>query len=214
MKLPKILLLAFSLSLLPLFFTGCCWFETCGCGNSISERYFKVRGWASANVLIDSTVNNGYVNVSLDSLTKMGAFPYYRIGINLKVIGEYYSYTSLYNYGSLMACDPKPNGYDGSKEKITSIQIISNNDFDTEHPAGANLADVFHIKEMDWYNSWSTSPALDLQTYVDSNPSPGMYYILWLKKAPTSVHKHTFSIIYEQTDGKKYIVTANEISFL
>ncbi|MDJ1502327.1 DUF5034 domain-containing protein [Xanthocytophaga agilis] len=213
MKTIRILSLTFLISVAPLFLTGCCWFSTCGCGDNFSQKYFKVNGWKATNVLIDSTVTNGYPYVRLDSLSKTASYAYNKVGINLEVKAEYYSAISINSYGTLMACDPLPNGHEGSKEKISTIQIISNQDFDTEHPAGTDLADLFLIKKMGFYNSWSEDVAVNLRTYSNGQPSPELAYTLWLAKPPVSSKKHIFTITYEQTNGDKYTVTTRELTF-
>lgn len=158
-------------------------------------------------------MTNGYSYVRLDSLPKTTSYAYTRVGIHLEVKAEYYSVIPINSYGTLMACDPLPNGHEGSKEKVSTIRITSNQDFNTEYPAGTDLAELFLIKKMGLYNSWSEDVAVNLRTYSNAQPSPEMAYTLWLAKPPVSSKKHIFTIIYEQTNGDKYTVTTNEITF-
>jgi hypothetical protein len=123
------------------------------------------------------------------------------------------------NFGqNLMACDRPPCGYAGSEEKIASVQITSNADYETGLPAGVNLATVFQIcaKKTTDYSSQNFYKAEDyqsLETYLASSPSAFYEAYLRIKKTPTLSKKHIFTITYTQTNGEIYTTQTPEIAF-
>jgi hypothetical protein len=77
------------------------------------------------------------------------SFENLRISVNFT--GKYYSEakSDFSLISSAFACDPVPPY---SEEKIMDITITSDQDFNTLHPAGTNLTDVFYVKKYTYDN--------------------------------------------------------------
>nr|WP_255717817.1 DUF5034 domain-containing protein [Pedobacter sp. Leaf250] len=88
-----------------------------------------------------------------------------------------------------------------SKEEIVSVKIISNNDFDSNHPKGSDLSLIFMLKR--YYNDELSSIKDYLKTlkleYQNNYPfQKGVF----LQVAPTMVKKHKFKIAITLSDGR------------
>ncbi len=210
MKTIKILFLAFCASIFPILVAGCCRDSCCG-EDLTSYPYYKVTGWDSKIVRLDSTTTNGYTNTSEIEIFPIDSLFYYKAGITLSSHVSYYS-TILAGFGSLMACDPVPSGYNGAKERITSLTIVSNASFDNSHPAGSNLADILKIRIKNYIRA-ELNERQELNAYLSSSPQPAQFYTLLFTKAPELGKKHTFTITYKQSDGQEFINTTNELIF-
>lgn len=94
--------------------------------------------------------------------TSVIRFDYLRI--NLRFTGKYYS--NVMNNFSLFprayACSPAEPF---SEEKVTSITITANKDYDSLHPAGSNLNDIFYVNRS-YYGSKYT-----IEEYLKTIPN-------------------------------------------
>ncbi len=114
----------------------------------------------------------------------------------------YFASKNLYSFSlitSAYACSPV---IPTSDEKIDSIQIITNSDFDNTHPSGSNLADIFDVIINDYENGINNQ-RYQLQDYTDSKPYVSSEIILLLKNAPNETKEFEFTIKYYQ-DGISY----------
>lgn len=119
---------------------------------------------------------------------------YNELLIQLKFSGPTYSQNriSLNLIPTAYACDYDPSR---SEEKITSISIISNQDFNDKYPAGSDLTNLFGVSRTNNYlNKFS------IQEYLNTYPT--MEDVDFFLKEPTDVSKAiSFSIIIH-FDGK------------
>ena len=94
------------------------------------------------------------------------------------------------------ACSPKPPTTD---DKITNIEIFSDNDFNADNLSGANLAALFDVTVFEEFSS--NSVKYDLNEYIATEPTVPRDLHLTLKKPPTSTSSHAFQVKYYQ-NGK------------
>jgi len=104
---------------------------------------------------------------------------------------------SLYN--SVYACSPIDPTTD---EKIDSISIYCDKDFDTEHPTGKNIADLFDVVVVDEVNN-IYNQKFTLKDYLDPKPFVPSQMTLILKSPPDKTSEFEFTIKYYQ-DGIDY----------
>jgi len=154
-----------------------------GCGSGVYKGFFdiqdlQVKHWDNNRNAIDAS------NISFEDY----GF------INLHFIAEYIVQVqnnrrnfSLMN--AAYACTPVPNGLEGSKEEaITSLQIITINDFDEDHKAGESINDLLELDftelEISTELEKNPIPLVEfLDTYTGNVPSE--YFMLRLSKEPT-----------------------------
>ncbi len=213
MNISKILLLALFVSLSPVLLAGCCHYNSCGCNVEESRPFYRVTGWETKFVQVDTATTNGYTNVLETEVFDTLPIAYNKIGIKLLATVTYYSEASFAGFGSLMACDPLPNGYDGSKEKISSLIITSDRDFDTTHPTGTNLADLLQVRRGEYYEPIVDTTVRALPTYLAGTPNLAMFYTLLFNKTPYSGKKHIFTLVYKQSDGQTHTIITKELTF-
>lgn len=60
-----------------------------------------------------------------------------------------------FDEAAALSCD---DGWGGMKYPIKSIEIVSNNDFDSTHPAAASLNDLFRLRTYDNRSSFTDDP--------------------------------------------------------
>ncbi len=93
---------------------------------------------------------------------------------------------------SAYACSCLGNGMDGAKEKVTSFQLISLNNFDTEHQAGDTVNSLF---ELDYYGP-STKPEEFFQQHLWEEQ-----YFLTLKEKPASSEPLQLKLVLSLDNG-------------
>lgn len=206
----KILFLAFLISVVPVLVTGCCDSASC-CGEDLNPLpYYKITGWQSAIVRVDTVTSGGYSNITETEITD--SIAYYKAGIRLSAQVNFYARV-FSGESSLMACSPVPNGEKGSKETIASFQIVSASDFDAAHPAGSDLKDILTVRIKSYVDSNPPDSAPKLDEYIASKPNPAMFYTLLFTKGPTASKKHVFTLNYSQSDGQRFTVTTPQLTF-
>jgi hypothetical protein len=87
-------------------------------------------------------------------------------------------------------------------EKIDSIAIIAAKDFDTAHPAGSDLSDLFDVIILD-YASNIYFEKYALGDYLKTNPFVPNELVLILTEQPDSTTDFNFLVRYYQ-DGIDY----------
>ncbi len=80
--------------------------------------------------------------------------------------------------------------------QIKSIEVYSNNDYDSIHPAGTLLNDLFILKSS-YLNS------LISEILFPSKISPALSFSIDNKYPPNSIKQHRLIIVYEEVDGTK-----------
>lgn len=74
-------------------------------------------------------------------------------------------------------------------ESIIELEITSDQEYDKDHPAGSNLADLFEISILDQINQVTNSGFMDLTAFLQNDPK--MPFQLTLKlKSPPAVSKN------------------------
>lgn len=97
---------------------------------------------------------------------------------------------------SAYACSPPPLSTD---EKIDSIFITSTTDFDANHPAGTDLADLFDIVISSYFMD-TYQEKFDLVEFLETSPAVPNDMTLILKGQPDVTANFEFNVKYYQ-DG-------------
>jgi hypothetical protein len=123
----------------------------------------------------------------------------YSIYIKPKQETYFAQHTSRWNFSlihSAYACDP---GIPQTDEKIDSIVMTTNKDFDSSHPAGTELSDMFDVVVRDDANGIYYEK-VTLKDYLDTNPYVPNELVLILNKQPDMTTDFQFLVRYYQ-DG-------------
>ncbi|MBR9861561.1 hypothetical protein GYB22_12620 [bacterium] len=144
----------------------------------------------------DSTINRGF-DINEEDSTFYGDYGYY-LGIDFITYKEPIarSFTLL---PGVYADDPvisQPQ----SKERILDIQISSNADYDSDHPAGTDLSDLFYIEVLSDLHGEPTFEREAISKYTTGDQPPFREALFYLNKAPETEGFHQFTITYIQ-DG-------------
>ncbi len=171
--------------------------EKCG---PFPDRYKIIdMEWSMYNLIFSDSMEQDFV---LDQIVN-DSVDYNSYCIMMFPITETYFTSNQFNSFSLItsayACSPV---IPTSDEKIDSIQIITNRDFDETHPAGSNLADIFDVIIDDPQNN-IYNERHHLQYYTDTKPFVTNRIILLLNSPPTQTEEYVFTIKYYQ-DGVKF----------
>ena len=208
----RLVLLGILFSLGPVLLSNCC-------GDRSDEPvrpFYRVKDWTTDLIRIDSVTYNGHLKIEEATIDGRLSLPYYRMGIRLLAEVDFYSYC-IPSYGSLMALScysPTPSGYEGSQDTITGFEVISNQDFDSQHPAGSVLNDVLTIFLRNYYETLNGISGQSLVTYLNDAPSPGRLYTFVFAKAPDTSKEHVFTIRYKQSYNLEVIKKTPPIRFL
>ncbi|MDD4209657.1 MAG: hypothetical protein PHI52_04890 [Bacteroidales bacterium] len=111
---------------------------------------------------------------------------------------------------SAYACSPVIPTTD---EKIDSVVILSQKDFDTNHPAGTDLSDLFEIVVLDNANGIYYEK-FEIENYLSTNPTVPSELTLILNHQPDMTTDFEFSIKYYQKgieDNDFFEFTTNKI---
>jgi hypothetical protein len=109
----------------------------------------------------------------------------------------YYASRSSWPGNAVYACDPVIPGHKGTKEKIDSLKITSTARFDTAHPAGALLNDLFS------YAGENVNQG-SLATFLSSKPQAPIRMGFLLNSSPDSIREHRISIELYLSTGEEY----------
>ncbi len=105
-----------------------------------------------------------------------------------------------------------------TEEKISQLNIISDNDFSADYPAGSNLNVLFNVL----YNEQATPRHTDnngehtaytVAEYVESTPKATQLIQLRLNQAPGEIKTHQFTLNYMHNDGEQFSVSTAVITF-
>jgi hypothetical protein len=121
--------------------------------------------------------------------------------IRIKPETEYYftvnqNYNSFELINSVFACDPALPTTD---ERIDSIIIITDKDFDSNYPAVTDLSDLFDIVVIDETN-YTVQEKFKLNSYLETKPTMPRYMTLILNSPPNLTTDFEFTVKYYQ-DG-------------
>ncbi len=206
----KVVFIVLFILFLPSFLTQCCMNSCCGEKNN-SKPFFNTIGTTAISYRAD-TVRNTPEVYNQQPIHHRNYFCWLRAEV------EYYSMQKVLptNFGqSLMACDFIPSR--SSEEKIASIQVFSNADYDNALPAGSDLSTIFQIsaslRSETSGLSFSSQDYKALSAFLATSPHAFYDACLRLSKAPTVSKKHTFRIEYTQTNGERYTIQTPEIIF-
>jgi hypothetical protein len=172
---------------------------------------FKITSFNS-EILSIEIVNENYQIKLLDIDNNSVLFSEFSIRLNAES-ESYYASNGIMKNSFIMssyACSPAPPKTD---EKITNIEIITNNDFNSVNKAGNNISHLFDVLVLDFFNSFPYYKKFDLKEYINSNPSTANELIFILKEAPEQTSNFEFEIKYYQNgiDLNNYNFNTNEI---
>ncbi len=162
------------------------------CGGEAGR--YRMQGLTAEGVLIDTTGGYHY-----SSVTAGDTIPYGNFGILLDADLEFFyvqgTPPALELLSAAYACSP---ALPTTTESLKDMRIYANADFDSLHPAGTNLADVFDVF------SYTDFKRIKLSEYLSRYPSVpyGGEWILLLRTPPDSARKFVFTIKTEQFGGK------------
>jgi hypothetical protein len=123
----------------------------------------------------------------------------YRLVMSLDV--KYYA--SIYNSDGFctFACEPAPDGYKGTEEKIDYLKISCDKPFDDKHNANTSLNDLTII-----YDYTQSSSVETLENYLKkASYTPSINSLsLTFSTPPSKKQSLTFTVEYALTNGEKY----------
>lgn len=182
-----------------------------GCGGSYPGKYKITKlNWYISEYSYSNNTNDE--NLNLTDLTN-NTVTFNKYSILITPEREYYfamnyKTTSFNVISSAYACSPVPPSTD---EKIKNIEIFSNKDFDENHLAGSNLAELFNI--VVFGNNYIEK--MDLTVYFSNdNQEAGQEIALLLKSPPESSAEFEFTVKYYQDgiDMNYYEFTTNAVT--
>ena len=101
---------------------------------------------------------------------------------------------------TMMATQPcTRNGYDGVKYPLDSVRIISESDWDPDHPAGNSLNDVFYVEQ--WWD-------YDGEEYIQLGSNQGIPLVeagstvFQARTFPAQSLEHVFHLTYYKSNGE------------
>ncbi|NQZ05721.1 MAG: hypothetical protein HRT35_01035 [Algicola sp.] len=106
-----------------------------------------------------------------------------------------------------------------TEEKITQLNITSDNDFSADYPAGSNLNALFNVLYSESVvvpthtNSNGDRTAYTLAEYVATTPNASQILQLKLIQAPETLKTHQFTIDYMHDDGQQFTVSTGVVTF-
>lgn len=219
MKYSKLLFTSVFFFFFPLIFSGC---NPYGCGNTKSKPYYNIQ--AMRCIVLDKSTRLPYSSVNATTLEK------FLIYIESTQV-SFYAMQGYVQNNLLMACDPNPNGSEGSKEIIKSIKITSNNAFSVDFPAGTELSSQFlmnmYSNDYDICLECGNQPITPTTVFIErtnldvtfpldqvANKKAKAYFSINLKNYPTASKSHIFTIEYEHLDSEKFTFVTQNINFL
>ena len=167
-------------------FFGIAIFQACWdrCDHSIFNSQilsFDIKSSWTAN----DTISYDKIEFSMD----MGDFSYYTcLNNNCSLIKKTYAVEPTFYY----------------TDTIASISIISDNNYDSLHPAGTNLNDIIFVQLR------YVEPYFDINSVIKDTLSnipfpirvhPGILFNILDSFPPQTTNVHNFTIIYKETDS-------------
>jgi len=104
-----------------------------------------------------------------------------------------------------------------TKEKIASINIISNYDYSAALPAGSSLNEVFDVvwNNLEFRRNSNTGEIIpyNLDEFNELTPTAGNLIQVRLNQAPTLSFNHEFIIEYTHVDGESFSLLTPLVTF-
>jgi hypothetical protein len=189
-----------ALFFLPVVISGC---FGCNCGDG--DSYYKVSG------IVGRIVANTGTNYSQTPMD---------LKINLTMNVNFYANASkIYGGAGLYAfcnstCDCVPfEGNLGSKERVKSLTVVSNHNFNDTYPAGTDLSPLLRLDTQNVYGANGNATRIKVSDFLMSIPQPPKVTDILFFENPTQDKKHIFTIRYELDNGEVYTYTTPEITF-
>lgn len=188
MKFHKVI----ALLLLPFLIEGIS--SCCQCADSVIKKY------TNKNLSLVNLDNTGVIpfETNSDSIKKTA------YGIRLKLEREEYvrtQVTSLFSSACAYSCRCPPATVYRPQDSILSFQIITINDFDSTHKAGADIAPYFHIYEnhkflttLEFLEKYNTSFNLQREFSLSID--------FLLMNVPVLGLSHQFKLVLNLSDGR------------
>ncbi len=112
------------------------------------------------------------------------------------------------------ACEP---AIPAVQESILDFEITSDQEYDRNHPAGNNLADLFEISILEPINQVTNSGFMDLTAFLQNDPKIPFQFTLKLK-SPPAVSKNLkfkfFLLLFGNNEPSTFEFETNEITVL
>jgi len=96
-------------------------------------------------------------------------------------------------------------GWGGMKYPIMRIDILSASDFDSLHPAGTSLSDLFEYEEFVGEDEFESSNLSEIDNYSAETIN------LTLSERPSIENSHAFTILLTKSNGDVLETTTSEI---
>lgn len=175
-----------------------------------SEPFFKINSITSNNLQQIDSQNGYYESADLTDTIKQDNF-----FINVSTRIEYYSQNiSISSGGKLLAIDcEENNGYQGTKEGIKDITIITLYDYNLKYSANDTITESVLFKAFSGY-SIDFNEFMNLSDFVIQNEnsiSEESFNIKVSENIVNTNQKVSFKIILELTNGDVFETTTNEI---
>jgi len=178
---------------LSFFLLGLISCEKCG---PFPEK-FKLVGF-DVNTVSAIYSQTGEQEISLQEITNDTIkYDLYSISIDAKIkalVNTGHKNNSLDLINSAFACSP---GVLKTDERIKSILITSDKDFDATHPSGTDLSELFDIVVYDDANNINNEK-FKLKDYISTKPSVPNTMILILNSSPALSQNFEFTLNYHQ----------------
>lgn len=173
------------------------------CGDSDALPYYDIKEYTmNALQLTSDTSSDPFIDPgdTVDATTL-------RLSLRARVNYHAYIQPSPGLISGAYACSPAEPGQSGTRERLDSIVVTSDASFDSMHPAGTSLNDVFAF----FIHEITTTPLSS--TIQPGQMQPPEYFSLAPLKAPVVDKQHTFTIRIYQTGNESYTLVSPAIRF-
>ncbi|MCK7591750.1 DUF5034 domain-containing protein [Subsaxibacter sp. CAU 1640] len=154
---------------------------SCGCPDENYVDFSEISLLPDFNIVSEGEFLNLYV--SIEDL-------YYTTSVN--------SFSNLnYIANATTVCE---KGRDGLKYPIVNVSVFSDSDFDSEHPAGTDLSDIFKAYGLYEYNGTLTPTDYDFINLLDPAYLTGTSYVM--ESRPQIDMTHRFEVRFEKVNGE------------
>ena len=206
--------LLLSLLCISLSFSSCSIFGPCW-GSPDAEKFWTLDFDSEIRkVMIDDTseeLTPNLLAIESDTLAQ-GEFGIWMVPVQEFYYVEHQRRPAISFVQSAYACSlPAPT----SDEVITNIQIVSNNDFDANHPAGSDISDLFSIIVLDVPNA-NRYFEFSLPDFLSTRRNAYDEIILVLDAEPEQTGAFNFTVTYTQ-EGERltsYAYTTEDVLLL
>lgn len=114
----------------------------------------------------------------------------------------------------IYAFDKRPPGFDGLKDKLSAIKILSSNNFNG-HNAGIDLKELFKWHDVQWDRQKKSIDSLVIELnesafFIGGNP---YFFKLILMERPNDNLQHTFDFDFVYESGNHQLVSSTTINW-